>query len=193
MKIRTLCLGILSIGSASGYEIKKLLEGPFFLIYEASFGSIYPALTSLQDEGLVTCKSMAQKKRPDKKVYNLTPLGRTALLNDFKEIPGPDKIRSDFLVMMLFTRSLPPDHIEKAITYRIAIYQELLAHLQKENKKALTTQTDDAGTVFVRGYGIAILESGIRYLEKNRHLVEESSLTSTSTLKKQDNQVETAV
>jgi hypothetical protein len=42
--VKTLCLAVLSMGDASGYEIKKLLEGPFRHIHEASFGAIYPAL-----------------------------------------------------------------------------------------------------------------------------------------------------
>jgi DNA-binding PadR family transcriptional regulator len=51
--VRTLCLGILSIGEATGYEIKKALEeGPFGHVLEASFGAIYPALGRLTEEGL---------------------------------------------------------------------------------------------------------------------------------------------
>ena len=56
MDVRTLCLGILSLGDATGYEIKKLVaEGSFSFFSEASYGSIYPALTKLTDEGLVSC------------------------------------------------------------------------------------------------------------------------------------------
>ena len=53
MNVRTLCLGVLSFGEATGYEIKKEIEeGPFSHFIEASFGSIYPALTQLLGEGL---------------------------------------------------------------------------------------------------------------------------------------------
>ncbi len=49
MNVRTLCLGILSLGEASGYEIKKDVEdGLFSHFIEASYGSIYPALNQLQ-------------------------------------------------------------------------------------------------------------------------------------------------
>ena len=40
MNVRTLCLGVLSLGEATGYEIKKLLESRFSHFYDASFGSI---------------------------------------------------------------------------------------------------------------------------------------------------------
>ena len=50
MDVKTLCIGILSLGDASGYEIKKQLEERFSFFYDASFGSIYPALNKLQKE-----------------------------------------------------------------------------------------------------------------------------------------------
>ena len=46
MNVRTLCLGVLQFGEATGYEIKKIVEeGMFNHFIEASYGSIYPALT----------------------------------------------------------------------------------------------------------------------------------------------------
>ena len=61
MNIRTLCLGILSLGEASGYEIKKdIEEGLFGHFIEASFGSIYPALNQLAAEGHVTVREQEQ-------------------------------------------------------------------------------------------------------------------------------------
>ena len=65
MNIRTLCLGILSRGDATGYEIKKMAEeGLFSHFVEASFGSIYPALTRMTDEG-PTVKRLRALRLPD--------------------------------------------------------------------------------------------------------------------------------
>ena len=97
MDIKTLCLGILSLGDATGYEIKKIgAEGSFSFFSEASYGSIYPALGKLMEEGLVTCRAMAQDKRPDKKVYSLTESGREELTISLRKDPDPDKNRSEF-------------------------------------------------------------------------------------------------
>ena len=66
MNVRSLCLGILSTGEASGYEIKKdIEEGMFSHFIDASFGSIYPALTQLAGEGLVTVREQEQTGKPD--------------------------------------------------------------------------------------------------------------------------------
>ena len=73
MNVRTLCLGILSLQEASGYEIKKDVEdGLFSHFIDASFGSIYPALTQLAAEGYVTVREEEQTGKPDKKVYAIT-------------------------------------------------------------------------------------------------------------------------
>ena len=97
MNIRSLCLAILSMGDASGYQINKLFQGPFSHIYEASFGSIYPALGKLTEDRLVTCMAQAQEKKPDKKVYSLTQAGRAALLDDLALMPASIAFDPTFL------------------------------------------------------------------------------------------------
>ncbi len=103
MDVRTLCLGALTLGDATGYEIRKMFEdGVFSHFLEASYGSIYPALTRLTEEGLVTCHSEQQEKRPDKKIYSVTAKGRTAFTEALLEPLAEDKFRSEFLFVMLF-------------------------------------------------------------------------------------------
>ena len=62
MDVKTLCLGVLSRGAASGYEIKKQCEeGPFAHFYAAGFGSIYPALNSLLNDRLISLGRFAPR------------------------------------------------------------------------------------------------------------------------------------
>lgn len=170
MDVRTLCLGVLSLGNASGYEIKKRLEESFSHFYDASFGSIYPALNRLQDEGLVDCTHEAQNKRPDKKVYNLTTEGRLALVRELGEQPAADRIRSEFLVAMMFADLLPARHVSDLIDHRIAEHQACVNELQDKEDRGNAAQR------FVAGYGRALYEAAITYLTDNRHLVESEAL-----------------
>ncbi len=177
LNIRSLCLAILSMGDASGYEINKLFQGPFSHIYEASFGSIYPALGKLTEDGLVTCTAMAQEKKPDKKVYRLTQTGRAALLDELAIMPGADRVRSDFLIVMMFAHLLPAGHVSAAVDKRLEIYCELQGHLAKgELEGQEIPESNPACTEFVRGYGVAMIKASIDYIEENRHLVESASL-----------------
>src|SRR6202012_6279642 len=112
MDVRTICLGILSRGDATGYEIKKLFDDDGYQHFvEASFGSIYPALNRLTAEGLVSVREEAQDKRPDRKVYSITPEGRSAFFASLMKPLPEDKHRSSFAFAMLFAHLLPQSRV----------------------------------------------------------------------------------
>lgn len=167
MNIRTLCLGILTLGDATGYEIKKMVEGPFSHFYRASFGSIYPALSRLTEEGFVLCTATAQERRPPKKVYRIGPDGRLAFVDDLMAPIEADAMRSDFLMMMFFSHLLPAQHLARVLDRRLAEYREGAARLLGTVSDAPT-----AGQRFVCGFGVAVYGAAGDFLEENRHLVE---------------------
>lgn len=173
MDIRTLCLGILSLGDATGYEIKKMVtEGSFRFFSEASYGSIYPALNKLSDEGLISWTAEAQSNRPDKKVYQLTNAGRAALEETLKAAPKPDKNRSEFLAALLFAEAVAPERIPELLAERIAHHHEQLNAL--EGLRDLETST---ASKFVLDYGIAIQKAAIAFLEENGSQLSNASHT----------------
>lgn len=171
MDVRTLCLSVLTMGDASGYEIKKRLEDHFRYFYDASFGSIYPALNRMQKDGFVTCTHEAQNGRPDKKVYRLTPGGRLELMRQLRQAPAEDRLRSEFLVQMMFADLLPVSDVAASVDQRLASCRNDLADLEKLDCPDLSP-----GKRFVIGYGKAILTAAMRYMEENRHLVESEAL-----------------
>ncbi len=174
MDIRTLCLGLLTQSDASGYEIKKIFEGQLRHFFDASYGSIYPALNKLTEEGLVRCTEQAQDKRPDKKVYSITPAGRMAFLDELMQPPGRDRYRSEFVATMMFADLLPPRHVSDLIDKRVEEYRIMLADLQRACAEG------DAGKAFVVGLGHAMYRAGLQYLEENRHLVEGEALLASA-------------
>lgn len=132
MDARTLCLAALSLGDASGYDVKKLLdEPPFDHFQDTGFASIYPALTRLAQEGLISGSTQAQERRPDKKVYTLTEAGRERLLQALLQPPGADRIRSDFLFHLFMSDRLPRDHLAQVLDRRLAEIDEKLQHMDE--------------------------------------------------------------
>lgn len=165
MDSKTLCLGVLSRGEASGYEIKKAFaEGPFSHFHQASFGAIYPALNALSAEGLVEVREEAQEKRPDKKIYSITQKGRNALLGALMTEPAPDAMRSDFLFILSFAQYLPPARVGRLIDQRIAWYREALERMES----CACGNEGPAGPAFVLGMGIAVYRAAAEYLESHR-------------------------
>ena len=164
MDVRTICLGILSRGDATGYEIKKLFDEDGYQYFaEVSFGSLYPALSRLTEEGLVSVREEAQEKRPDRKVYSLTDKGRAAFLNSMMKPLPEDRHRSPFVFAMLFSHLLPqPRVIEMMDTY-IEHSEAKLAQLMTPER---APQTE--GESFVTGYGRAVYIAMLNYLRAHR-------------------------
>lgn len=168
MEVKTLCLGVLTLGDASGYEIKKAFEeSPVGDFMEASYGSIYPALTKLTEEGLVTCEAHSQEGRPDKKVYSITQDGKKAFVAAMSNPPSEDKYRSEFAFMLLFADLMEPHQVSHLIDLQILRYR------QKQVEEGFQLLPPDSKSAqFLEGYGQAVFAAAIQYLEENRHLVE---------------------
>lgn len=172
MDIKTLCLGILSLGDATGYEIKKLVaEGSFSFFSEASFGSIYPALTKLTDEGYITCRSETQNNRPDKKVYSLTKDGVKELEDALEKSPKPDKNRSEFLAALLFAEAISPARIQNLIDERVNYHAKQINVLE-----GLLKENPVGASKFVIEYGLEMQRAAADFLEKNAQTLTKPSL-----------------
>jgi DNA-binding PadR family transcriptional regulator len=165
MDTRTLCLGVLNRGDATGYEIKKSFEeGPLAHFQEASFAAIYPALSRLAADGLVAHRAQPQDKRPDKKLYSITAAGRTALRAALDRTPAEDEVRSDFLFLLFFAHLLDSASLRRLIDRRIDWYAEVLARM----RDCPDLHARPAGERFVHGFGLAIYEQAQAYLRQHR-------------------------
>jgi DNA-binding PadR family transcriptional regulator len=169
MDVRTICLGILTRGDATGYEIKKLFDDDGYQHFvEASFGSIYPALNRLTEEGLVSVREELQEKRPDRKVYSITPAGRTAFIASLLKPLPEDRHRSPFVFAMLFADLLPAERVSTMLNTYIA---------QVESKAALLNAQDcrprSAGEEFVNGFGRAVYAAILDFLRNHRAEIEQ--------------------
>lgn len=165
MNVRTLCLGVLSAGEASGYEIKKEIEeGLFSHFIEASFGSIYPALTQLAGEGLVTVRAEEQSGKPDKKVYAITSKGRDALARAIAVVPARDRYKSEFLFQMLLQEFITTDVMLVAIDKQLADVHADLARIAE----CRSAGNAHAGAEFVADYGEAVLTAAVKVLTEKK-------------------------
>ena len=161
MHVRTLCLGILSFCDKSGYDIRKrAADGNFSHFCEASYGSIYPALAQLTEEDLVTFEVVALDGKPPRKVYSITQAGRDALFETLQNPPGPDRFKSEFLFYSLFADKLPSNEFRKLLIRKISETKEKLSGLRHAGEVC-----DHGPSSFALGYGIAMNEAVLEYLE----------------------------
>jgi DNA-binding PadR family transcriptional regulator len=166
MDVKTLCLGVLSMGERSGYEIKKTLEESFHHFFRAGYGSIYPALAELERAGNVVGREVAQEGRPAKKVYAITRAGRDALGAVLAAEEPRHVVRSEFLVLMYFAHLLPSERLAQVIDLMVARFRDGLAadldHYERTHDQLTPGQR------FALGYGRTVVTAALGYLEQHR-------------------------
>ncbi|MCR8656316.1 PadR family transcriptional regulator [Paenibacillus endoradicis] len=127
MNSQDVILGMLMKESLTGYEIKQLLENVFSNFYSSSYGTIYPTLSRLEKEELITKEIVLQDGKPNKNVFNITTKGRDSF-NDYLLAPleGDSIKKSDFMMRLYFGEFVGYD--------KVIIW---LKQVQKESQKKL--------------------------------------------------------
>lgn len=169
MDVKTVCLGMLTDGPASGYDLKKQFESSFSHFFAAGYGSIYPALSSLAQEGYVNCEEIPQDGKPNRKVYQITDAGRAFLQLALRNPSPCHKVRSEFLATMCFAHLMRPEDVTTVLEHRVTEiqrYQEMFRQLEHDG-----TEEWPAGMQFVLGFGKALAEAMHRYIDENRDLL----------------------
>jgi PadR family transcriptional regulator, regulatory protein AphA len=170
MDVKTVCLGMLSDGEASGYDLKKQFESSFGHFFAAGYGSIYPALSSLYADGLVECRAVAQDGRPDRKVYRITEQGLLRLRAALDRPNPSHKIRSEFLATMCFAHLMSAAQVDTVLENRLL---ELERYLDMFNELDACSEGWTAGMRFVCGFGRAVTEATKSFIEEQRDLLTE--------------------
>ncbi|MBD0384000.1 PadR family transcriptional regulator [Paenibacillus sedimenti] len=131
MKAQDVILGILMDGTKSGYDIKKDFETVFSYFYDASFGSVYPALKVMEKEELIVKETVIQEGKPNKHVYAVTDKGREAFHAYLRSPVTEDIVRSDISTRLFFGQHAEPDLVSSWITDVIREYEESLRIIEQ--------------------------------------------------------------
>lgn len=134
-------LGMLSIAPMSGYDIRKTMKDSTANFWSESDGQLYPALASLQKQGLVACKPVKNDGAREKKVYAITAKGMSALNHWLAQQPETQSVRSEILLKLFFGANVAPEvsceHIQMHSLQTKTMLSQLTAtkkQLQREQK-----------------------------------------------------------
>lgn len=99
-------LGFLMTREMSGYDLKHLMSVSTSYFFDASFGSIYPALKRLEEKGLINSREIVEGSKY-KKLYSINGDGKKAFMKWLKEPIVFAKTRQNHLVKIFFYELLP--------------------------------------------------------------------------------------
>jgi DNA-binding PadR family transcriptional regulator len=167
MQLKTLCLGLLEMGDATGYDIKQMFERSLNHFHAASYGSIYPALKQLEQEGHVRSRLETGGHHPGKRLFSLTEQGHAHFIECLTGTEPDESIRSEFLVLMFFSHLLETAVLEQKLDRMEARYNSKLRMLE-----SLLDQQHSAGIRFTIEFGISVMTAKRDFIRKHReHLL----------------------
>lgn len=127
-------LGFLMKEEMSGYDLKQWMVNCTSYFFDASFGSIYPALKRLEEKGYISCHEVVESSK-FKKLYAITDMGKTYFLNWLEKPIVFSKTKQDHLVYFYFYQYLPKEKAIFNIKIFISEVEELLNRLSNQKSK----------------------------------------------------------
>jgi len=132
MSIQYALLGLLSWRSATGYELKKIIEESSTMHWSGNNNQIYKSLVQLLDEGLVTNEIQHQESTPSKKIYSITEQGLARLREWVLSEPEIPEFKNTFLVQLAWADQLSNEELnELFIQYESRINMQLAFQQEK--------------------------------------------------------------
>lgn len=164
MSHRYLVLGLLAQAPMTGYEIKKHASCALRSVANASYGTLYPMLHQLLDEGAVQMEEYPQNHRPARKVYTITERGKQELAAWLHEPAQSDQIRRDFLLKLFLAHDLSPDDLRLMLQQRRAATEAELAAL-REIQSAVACGTPP-NQLWVSDYTLTMCQAELEWLDR---------------------------
>ncbi|QJD82095.1 DUF4180 domain-containing protein [Cohnella herbarum] len=136
MSITNAILGLLSCQSATGYDLKKIIQDSPFMPWSGNNNQIYKVLVELLDDGFVTNETHHQEGAPSKKIYTITAEGLAELRRRILLPAEPPEFKKTFLLQLAWANSLTSEELSVLIdNYEQEIRAQMLL-LKEQNSRA---------------------------------------------------------
>jgi DNA-binding PadR family transcriptional regulator len=146
-------LSMLMRKPCSGYELTQLLE----VFWQAKHSQVYPLLTKLEQDGLVTFVHVQQTGKPDKKIYSITDKGKALLTQWVSKPSAPPVIRDEFLVRAYAIGLTDANTAKRLFHERIFSFEEKVAFRKVEIERMQKEHGSELEQITCRHFGRYLL------------------------------------
>ena len=129
MSLKHAILILLETEPGSGYDLVKRFKAGLGYFWNAKHQQVYLELKKLSEAGWLAFAEEVQETRPDKKVYRLTPQGRSELLRWLSEPVQPNKLNDALLVKLFGGALTSEDSLRDEMARHVLVHQQTLASL----------------------------------------------------------------
>ncbi len=114
-------LGFIEEEPRSGYDLKRAIDERMEHLLEMSAGTVYYTLKRLEAKGWVKGSTTRKGKRPEQRVYRVTPAGKEAFGHLLEEaMDRPHQFVSPFDLALYFTPQMKPEVVTRAVDKHLA-------------------------------------------------------------------------
>lgn len=175
MSIEHSILAVISFRPSSGYDIKSEFEHKAAGLYWGlSYGSLYPKLKKLEEEGYITTLEEDKDSRK-KKLYDLTGKGWRELENWLAQTPAPPVIKDElFMKLAAWHKEMDLETLCVHLRARQLESKELLSYIKnwKQNK---TSYINSVGMLAIR-YAELKLEAELQWITESLEAIEHNDM-----------------
>lgn len=93
MSLRHALLALVTAQPMTGYDLTKVFDRSVAYVWHAPHSQIYPELRRMEADGLVAVELSPRGQKAVKRLYSITPAGRTELERWVKEPSPPERVR----------------------------------------------------------------------------------------------------
>jgi DNA-binding PadR family transcriptional regulator len=165
-------LGLLCHESLTGYEIKIRIDTTLKFFWSASFGSIYPTLNYLVNEGLITKFETTDNGRA-KVIYTITSDGKKHL-KEWLVLPvTKDELKYETLLKLFFGNEIGPNiSLEHVNNFELKIKAEL-PFLKKANIELKKIQSEEAHRYYLLTamFGELVYSAYLKWCEEAKKML----------------------
>ena len=138
MSLKHAILVLLETEPSSGYELVKHFKQSLGYFWNAKHQQVYQQLKKLTESKQVTFQEQSQIDKPDKKIYQITTLGREELKNWINQPVKPNKINDALLVKLYGGHLTSKDELMAELNSHIDTHEKILANLTEIENAYLT-------------------------------------------------------
>ncbi len=136
-------LAALLEGEASGYQLSKRFDVSVANFWSATPQQLYRELERLEQGGLVKARLVEQRRRPNKRVFTLTALGRRELAEFTAQPPRPTALRDDLAVKLQAVDVGDADAVREALATRLRYARAKLELYERLHEDLLASRSED--------------------------------------------------
>lgn len=173
-KIDMVILGLLAHENLTGYDIKKKIDNGISFFWKGSFGSIYPSLNAMVDDGYIEKLNSEDKSGGREKIfYQITESGREYLKSWLLDSKATNDLKYETLLKVFFGGSAEPKVTLNTISmFEREISEELeILRLYRDNLSQAISDSDHIYFYLTVTFGVETFEGYLRWCNEAKELL----------------------